>query len=186
MNQQTGSEIAKRLSPFAIVDVHYEGDEATAACVVAADWGDETGVEERVVRVSGVQEYRPGAFYERELPCLVAVLALVKRQVRAIVVDGYVELDAQGAPGLGAHVHSHFGGATPVIGVAKTSFRGSGFAVSVVRGASKSPLFVTARGVGAEEAARLVRGMHGSHRLPTLIKRVDSLARGLSAPSERG
>ena len=40
------------------------------------------------------------------------------------------------------------------------------------------PLFVTARGMPAADAARLVESMHGGHRIPTLIARVDHLARG--------
>jgi hypothetical protein len=41
-----------------------------------------------------------------------------------IVVDGHVDLDASGAPGLGAHLHEHFGGRHAVVGVAKSPFRG--------------------------------------------------------------
>ncbi|MGH3303168.1 MAG: hypothetical protein ACRDOK_16105 [Streptosporangiaceae bacterium] len=40
---------------------------------------------------------------------------------RLLVVDGYVDLDQDGRPGLGACVHAEFG--IPVIGVAKSRFR---------------------------------------------------------------
>ena len=171
-------------SPVAIVDVQYEADHARAACVVAAGWTDGTSLEERVTSISDVLPYRPGAFYERELPCLLAVLALVRTPVHTIVVDGYVDLDEQGAPGLGAHLHTHLGGAVSILGVAKTSFRGSSFATPVLRGESKTPLFVTARGLSASDAADLVRHMHGPHRIPTLLRRVDMLARGRARPIE--
>ena len=36
--------------------------------------------------------------------------------------------------------------------------------------------------MNADGAAELVRGMHGPHRLPTLLKRADQLARGHATP----
>jgi len=165
------------LVPFAVVDVHYGAAGAVAACAVGARWADAEAIEERVARIDEVAAYRPGHFFERELPCLLEVLSLVRSPLRAVVVDGYVELDSQGTPGLGAHLHAALGGKVAVIGAAKTAFRGGDFATRVFRGDSRRPLFVTARGVPVEVAASLVQHMHGDVRLPTLIKRVDSLAR---------
>jgi deoxyribonuclease V len=133
--------------------------------------------------IAAVKPYRPGAFYERELPCITAVLARVRTPLRAVVVDGYVELDDRGSPGLGAHLHAHLGGAVAVVGVAKTAFRGAAFARAVLRGASRTPLFVTSRGIDVADAARLVQQMHGPHRIPTLLARADRLARGFAAPT---
>ena len=65
----------------------------------------------------------------------------------------------------------------PVIGVAKTSFRGSGFAQAVLRGTSQRPLYVTAAGMKPEIAAAHVLSMHGEYRIPTLLKRADQLCR---------
>ena len=164
--------------PLAILDVQYTGDEARAAVVVATRWTDKAPIEEHVTLVQDVKPYQPGAFFERELPCLLAVLALVQAEVRAIVIDGYVELDEHGKPGLGGHLHAHYNGAIPVVGVAKTAFRGSAFATPVLRGTSRNPLFVTSRGIDVALAADLVRRMHGAHRIPTLLQRTDHLARG--------
>jgi len=36
--------------------------------------------------------------------------------------------------------------------------------------------------MNADGAAELVRGMHGPHRLPTLLKRADQLAHGHATP----
>jgi deoxyribonuclease V len=47
----------------------------------------------------------------------------------------------------------------------------------VFRGGSGSPLFVTAVGVDAAEAVRDIKRMHGAHRVPTLLRLVDRLAR---------
>ncbi|WP_437898538.1 hypothetical protein [Sorangium sp. So ce124] len=52
-------------------------------------------------RAPSVRPYRPGAFFERELPCLLEVLGRVRARPAALVIDGYVELDQAGAPGLG-------------------------------------------------------------------------------------
>jgi len=169
--------------PLAIVDVHYGTAGARAACVVAARWTDALALEEQVARVGEVRPYRPGAFFERELPCLLEVLGHLRdaASLRAIVVDGHVELDDQGTPGLGAHLHDRLGGRVAVVGVAKSTYRGSPGAARVLRGSSRRPLIVTARGLPLALAARLVQEMHGAHRLPTLIARADRLARGATA-----
>jgi deoxyribonuclease V len=65
-----------------------------------------------------------------------------------------------------------------VVGVAKTRFAGAGgSAVPICRGGSRSPLYITAAGADAIDAAGWVAAMHGPHRVPTLLKRVDRLAR---------
>ncbi len=161
---------------IASLDVDYRETEACAAAVTFLDWGDASPLEERVVCIPDVQPYEPGQFFRRELPCLLEVLKTLPG-LSTIIIDGYVWLDAASKPGLGAHLHEALGGRVPVIGVAKTSFKGSDFALQVVRGASIKPLFVTAAGMDAEHAAEWIRSMHGPYRLPTLLNRVDYLCR---------
>ena len=91
------------------------------------------------------------------------------------MADGYADLDPGGRPGLGAHVHAEFG--IPVIGVAKSRFRTATHAVPVLRGSSVRPLFVTAAGMPAAEAADLVQSMAGRYRLPDALRRADTLPR---------
>jgi len=161
------------------LDVHYGDRGATATCVGFAKWTDAESVFEFVVRSSAtVEPYEPGQFYKRELPHLLAALDRVPRgtDVAAVVVDAHVWL-APGKPGLGAHLYEALERSVPVVGVAKSEFHGS-HAIPVVRGSSRHPLFVTAAGMDPKRAARLVREMHGPYRLPTLLKRADSLARG--------
>jgi deoxyribonuclease V len=67
-----------------------------------------------------------------------------------------------------------------VIGVAKTRFATATHAVEVHRGSAARPLYVTATGLPAAEAAGLVRSMSGRYRLPDALRRVDALARGRS------
>lgn len=158
------------------VDVDYREAEVVAAAVGFTRWTDEHAIAEVVVTSDAPPApYEPGRFYRRELPHLVGVLALLPPPLDAVIVDGYVWLGA-GNPGLGAHLHAALGGATAVIGVAKTAYAGAD-ALEVVRGTSTRPLYVTAVGVDANEAAEHVRTMHGEHRIPTLLRRVDQLCR---------
>ena len=93
-----------------------------------------------------------------------------------LIVDGYVDLDPAGRPGLGARLHEEAG--IPVIGVAKTAFRSATHAAAVRRGVATRPLYVTAAGLSIEQAASLVAAMAGPHRLPDALRRVDRLSRG--------
>lgn len=160
---------------IAVLDVHYRGVGAVGACVVAPDWPCGEPTEERTAVCAEVKDYVPGRFYERELPPLVAVLATVTTPLDILVVDGYVDLGPD-RPGLGAHLWDHFEGRHPVVGIAKNEFRGA-TPVACLRGSGRRPLYVTARGLPGAEAARLVGSMHGEHRIPTLVRRADRLAR---------
>lgn len=162
---------------LAAVDVHYHPTHAVAACVLFHAFTDDREATTRIARVTDVAPYEPGAFYKRELPCLLAVLDTVGVTLEAVVVDGYVWLSADGKPGLGARLFEAWNGKVAVVGVAKTAFAGATQGIPVLRGKSKVPLFVTAAGIDAQEAAARVAAMHGEHRIPTLLKRVDRLCR---------
>ena len=141
------------------------------------DWADAEPCYEVTAFVEAVAEYEPGAFYKRELPCLLAVLAKLPAVPDLVVVDGYAWLGPE-RPGLGAHLYEALKRAVPVAGVAKTRFRSADeVATAVTRAGSKQPLWVTAVGVDAAEAAECVRRMHGEYRVPTLLNRVDRLCR---------
>src|SRR5262249_54444993 len=155
------------------VDVDYRDDGAVAACVLFRDWPDAGPAAELVERIENVAPYEPGQFYKRELPCLLAVLARVTDPLLAVVVDGYVWLQGEAHTGLGGHLFEALGRRVPVIGVAKTRFASATAARPVLRGGSHRPLFVTAAGLDADEAARLIGVMYGKFRLPTLLKKVD-------------
>ncbi len=166
------------MSPvIACVDVDYRSDHAAAACVLLRAWGDAEPAERLVARVDRVEPYEPGAFYKRELPCLLAVLGRVRAPLACVVVDGYVWLDALGRRGLGAHLYDSLGGAVAVVGVAKKPFGEGSFAEPVSRGASATPLWVTAAGMARDAAAERLRAMHGPYRIPTVLTLVDRLCR---------
>jgi deoxyribonuclease V len=161
-------------------DVDYKSDDtAVAAGVMLDDWTAPVAASEHVVLVDHVEPYVPGQFYKRELPCIQAVMKEVDN-IDLIIVDGYTWLEP-GRKGLGAHLWDALGGTTPVVGVAKAYFKDTK-AIEVTRGTSKRPLYVTAQGIDAEDAARQVRAMAGANRFPDMLKRVDHLCRGHVAP----
>jgi len=162
---------------LAAVDAHYEGETAAVACVTFLEWRDPAPASEHSTLVHSVEDYVPGAFWRRELPCILAVLRLLPSPPEVVLVDGYVWLDGNGRRGLGAHLFDALGGSTAVVGVAKHAFRGAVDAALVHRGRSERPLYVTAEGMPLQAAEAAVRAMHGTHRIPTLLKRVDWLCR---------
>ncbi len=158
-------------------DVHYTGTGATAAGVVFDDWPDAQPVRTVVSRIAQVADYAPGLFYQRELPCLLALLREHDLHPGCIVVDGYVYLDGWQRPGLGWHLFDALGGTVPVVGVAKSAFAGIGAEHEVRRGGSERPLYVTCAGMALGAAKAHVAAMHGDHRMPTLLRVVDQLSR---------
>ena len=164
---------------IAFLDVQYCDDHSTAraAILLADQWADGTATWMNVVDVADVAPYQPGEFFRRELPCIQKALESAPEKPSTIVIDGYVWLDHAGRPGLGAKLFQTLGESTPVIGVAKTRFHDAP-GIEVYRNDSAKPLIVTAAGCNESDAAEHVRTMHGSFRIPTLLRFVDQLARG--------
>lgn len=164
---------------IACFDVHYHATGATVACIIFQDWPQAQPSQEFTVAIAQVAPYESGQFYKRELPCLLAALEKLPQTPSTIVIDGYVWLGDETHAGLGAHLYAALGRSVPVIGVAKTRFAGATAAREIYRGASQTPLFVTAAGLPSDVAAQHIAAMHGAFRLPTLLKRVDQLCRGI-------
>lgn len=168
----------------ACVDVFYDDKTGIArtGVVLFPSW-ESSEISASVVTSSQVTEpYIPGQFYLREAPCILAGLRLIPEglSVDCLVVDGYVDLGPN-RPGLGHHLYNllnEAGVPIPIIGVAKHRFKDAG-GIEVYRGDSQKPLIVTSIGVPVLEAANRISQMHGTHRIPTLLKRVDQLSRGL-------
>lgn len=165
------------------LDVQYTDRSARAAAVLFTNWTNLTASRVWTHVFEGpVAEYVPGQFRERELPCLMQLLLqqidLLRSSVDTIVIDGYVDLGG-GHPGLGRYLHDalkEVGVNATVVGVAKNPFKGAN-AAKILRGDSKSPLYVTSTGDMHSDAAA-VKSMSGPYRIPTLLKIADSLARG--------
>lgn len=140
---------------------------------------DSEPAREQVLEIAGAARYQPGAFYLREMPGLLALIETFDEPPRLIFVDGYVWLDRErdrGAdedaafdhvssclmapglsptsprPGMGARLWQALGCHIPVIGVAKSRFRGAP-ATIVYRRGSRRALYITSAGIPAGEAA---------------------------------
>ena len=178
------------MAMIAAFDVHYPSDGgASGAAVLFRDYRDAAPAAELNRFLPHAAAYVPGEFFRRELPCILALLALIHPPPSAMIVDGYVM--PGGRPGLGLRLFEAAGRAIPVMGVAKSPFDGgrgscteregaggSGRGVvAVFRGGSRRPLYVTAAGMDVRRAALNLQVMHGPHRIPTLLRRVDALAR---------
>lgn len=159
----------------AALDVYYRTDgSAKAVCLLFADWADEIPARIFFKTTNGIAPYEPGRFYKRELPCLLDVLREVTLEtLDTIVIDGYVYL-TDDVYGLGGRLYEALNKLVPVIGVAKTKFRGSNKnVIEVRRGDSHRPLYVTAIGTDLSVAASHIERMAGEHRLPTLLRLLD-------------
>ena len=157
----------------AALDVHYEEDRAAAACVVFESWSDSEPAALLREVMPAAAAYRPGRFFERELPCLLAVLDKAAVTFDTILIDGYVHLGTGDGKGLGARLFEALPYPAVVIGVAKSPLAIAGPCVPILRGRSRKPLFVSAIGCTVQRAARLVSSMHGPHRIPTMQRLAD-------------
>ena len=161
------------------IDVQYQEDSALAAGVLFSSWDSATPDSSIVKTIQGIAPYEAGSFYKRELPCILSLLEDIEETISVIVVDGFVTLGANEDKGLGMHLYASLENKIPVIGVAKRSFKGTPEQCELYSGDSTKPLFVTAVGMTLGEAKAHIASMHGEHRIPTLLKRVDQLCRGI-------
>ena len=163
---------------IACFDVDYQNKRAQAACIIFDQWSDASPVASYTKVISPVADYVSGQFYKRELPCILGVYDLIKEPINYIVLDSYVYLNSAAKPGLGAYLYDHFKQQIPIIGVAKNAFKEDNkLAISILRGGSQKPLYISSAGVETQLAAQWVTTMHGQYRFPTLLKAVDQLAR---------
>ena len=159
------------------VDVAYHKNTATAGGILFRDWADPASLQELVVPCMTEDNYIPGQFYRKELPCIATLLAHISDEPDCIIIDGFVYLGRAKEPGLGKHLYDMLEQKVAVIGVAKTPYKDTPKSCEVLRGSSGKPLYITAVGMEEEAAKFLVKSMHGQGRIPTLLKYVDRLCR---------
>lgn len=159
-----------------IIDIFYKGDSAKVVGGFFTGWNDKELAKQAVSIMTGIEEYIPGEFYKRELPCILSFLEDHPQEpVELIIIDGYVFLDNQMKKGLGAWLYESLAGKIPIIGVAKSRFHGNEqYVQEITRGKSHTPLYISSAGIELEEASQRVKNMSGDYRLPQLIKQVDT------------
>lgn len=159
------------------VDVDYREGKAVAAGIAFNNWEDSTLKSTFITETDQVEEYQPGEFYKREMPIILLLLEKLPQLPKIIVIDGYVYLDLHQKAGLGYHLYNALDKRVAVIGVAKSRYKDIPTEAEVFRSDSNRPLYVTAIGIEESEARDFIKKMHGSHRLPTILKAVDRLCR---------
>jgi len=160
-------------------DTYYFENKAKTVCLQFADWNDKIPAKMFSEIKEDVSEYESGAFYKRELPCILSLLTQIElEEITIIVVDGFVFLDDEYKPGLGAHLFNALEQRVPVIGVAKTNFAQiNNMKREVYRGESRKPLYITSVGIDIDEASANVKSMDGQYRIPDLLKQLDSMTK---------
>ncbi len=159
------------------LDVQYYDTYAVTAYVLFKEVGATEPVKTGHVVTHEVQPYEPGAFYKRELPCLLNALQAITDPIQLIIIDANVWL-SDDKMGLGGILYESLQKSIPVIGVSKTMYAGETTKViPVYRGDSQNPLYVSAIGMDTTEAVALIKGMAGPYRIPALIKLADTICR---------
>ena len=100
----------------------------------------------------------------------------IKEEIGLIIIDGYVTL-GKDSKGLGWHLHHALKGEIPVIGVAKSLFKGSIDYIEIYRGQSRVPLYITSIGIERNFSAKFIAALSGRYRIPSVLKRVDQLTK---------
>ncbi len=165
---------------FLAVDIHYSQNHATAAGITFDSWKAEKPVKHFISQVKDITPYEPGNFYKRELPCILSLIHEHNLHPESIVIDGFVFLDGHTRPGLGKYLFDALQEKISVIGVAKNPFKNIYAKYRVFLENSRRPLYVTATGIDLTVAQQHIKNMHGNHRIPTLLKKVDQLSRGIN------
>ena len=161
------------------IDVFYRDDKGFSSGILFETWSAKNAVAEITATIDKVSPYIPGQFYLRELPCIEAILSRVDTPLSGIIIDGYVVLGPEERPGLGMELYRRLDPKTPIIGLAKSAFHGVPDKMKLFRGSSTRPLYVSAAGVGLDEAKACIACMAGNHRIPDLVQRADALCKVL-------
>ena len=160
-------------------DTYYYDNKAKTVCLEFENWSENKNFKILTEIIDNIEEYIPGEFYKRELPCILSLLNKTDiNNVEAIIVDGFVYLDDENKLGLGAYLYEKLDKRIPIIGVAKTNFATiEKNKKTLLRGKSKKPLFITAIGIELEDAVQKIERMDGEYRIPTLLKELDRLTK---------
>lgn len=162
---------------IAVLDVACRDQVAVVGMVLFRDWDSAIPSYTGRFLCTTPAAYIPGAFYRRDLPCLIKALASTKHDYTHVLIDGYVHLRDQARKGSGRHLYEHLADSATVIGVAKNPLVVAEDYIQVCRGRSRKPLFISAVGMDTVAAAECIVRMAGGSRILTMIKLADRLSR---------
>jgi exodeoxyribonuclease-5/deoxyribonuclease V len=160
-------------------DTYYFDGKAKTICIEFNQWNQDKDYKVHSEIIDNIEDYIPGEFYRRELPCILSLLQKMDlRNIDTIIVDGYIYLDDDKKYGLGGYLYEKLNQRIPIIGVAKTNFASlNKDKKNLFRGDSKKPLFITSIGIDLDDAFTKVESMAGEFRFPTLLKELDRLTK---------
>lgn len=165
------------------LDVQYYETYAVTGYVLFREATDTDPFKTGQVITHEIHPYEPGAFYKRELPCLLNALNAITDPVQLIIIDANVWLSDEKI-GLGGILYESLQKSIPVIGVSKTKYTGeTEKIIPVYRGDSQNPLYVSAIGTDTVVAVQLIKDMAGPYRIPTLVKLADTVCRAAPDPA---
>ena len=160
------------------IDVHYRETYAKAVGVLF-EWKDSKPQQTIIEYINDIEDYIPGEFYKRELPCLLKIIEQVEiNTLEAIIIDGYIYVDNEYGLGLGGHLYQNLNQKLSIIGVAKTSFfTNKETVIPIIRGNSKNSLFISSIGYPLQDAAKNILDMQGEYRIPSVLKELDQITK---------
>ncbi|MBC7861749.1 MAG: endonuclease V, partial [Bacteroidia bacterium] len=89
-------------------DTYYYTDKAKTVCLAFENWTDAEPSQIYTDQKENIAEYEPGAFYKRELPCIISLLKKIELiNIEAVIIDGFVFLDDEAKPGLGYYLYEY-------------------------------------------------------------------------------
>jgi deoxyribonuclease V len=163
-------------------DTFYTDTKAKTVCISFEKWTDTNHSKIYTEIIDNTEQYEPGFFYKKELPCIISLLQKTDlTDIEAILIDGFVVLDDAEKKGLGGYLYEHLQNKIPVIGVAKNPFTQiNKNQREIYRGNSRKPLYVTALGMDLDVAGEQIKKMSGNYRIPDLLKQLDILTKVVS------
>ena len=160
------------------IDAYY-GEQNAKVVGVLFKWEDKFPAETISCFYDNVLPYKPGQFYQRELPCILELLKQMElEKIGAIIIDGHVFVSNDKTYGLGGYLWESLGKQIPIIGIAKRGFyQTDEVSFPVLRGNSKKPLYVSSIGYDISLLKTDIKNMHGNYRIPTILKILDQETR---------
>ncbi len=168
-----------------VIDLHFDSAGANVAALAFEEWDAAEPSRSFTSRIQHVEKAVRGELDLRALPCFLQLLREHELAPELIVINGLVHLDAQETPGLGRHLYHALGSSCAIIGAAKTAPPNLPDQFKLSREEEASPLFVSCVGLDLGAAKARLRAMHGRKRVPTLLKLVARMAKGLAQDEER-
>lgn len=158
-------------------DTYYFDNKAKTVCIAFDDNEINTTIYSEIL--DHVEEYIPGQFYKRELPCILNLIKKIDiKDINYIIIDGFVFLNDFGKLGLGGYLYEELNQEIPIIGVAKTNFASIEKNKRLLfRGKSQNPLYITSIGIDINLAVKKIENMKGEFRIPDSLKMLDRLTK---------